>query len=619
MRILQLLSQTQPTGAEAYALALSDWLTDQGHKVWIVSDKLHSASRQPYIPLAVHESRLTTRIRSTRFLRTFLQENQIQVIHCHSRAAARLAYWSTLGLKINGAKVAVVSTLHGRQPISLSKKLHDIFGDKCISICENLTTQVTETLNMNPRKIRLIRNPLATKDLPFVSELTSAPKLAWVGRFTGPKGLRAQQFIELQAPALLEKIPGLTIDMIGGDPALLGDQALQRLAKLQETWPGQITVENFRPHLEQELSQYRLVLAAGRIAMASLIRGIPTFAIGEYESVGLVTLGSFAKALGSNFGDIGSDGKPMADVDFTADVDTILSLLVQPPLSESERTRLREQMIAEFDLPLVAQRVLNTYKSAYFLANHPANIPVLMYHKVPSTDIATKHRIYVTVDTFEKHLQFFQKKGFTTLHFADLEKYRSGEADFSTFPAKPVVLTFDDGYRDNLANAGPLLKRYDAKAVIYLLADHTLSNNSWDLNTDEEPAHELMTLEEKRRLPEYGFEIGSHGFCHRKITDMSDAEVQTELEGSKALLEKDLGVPVFSFAFTYGVTSPKATALAENAGYTFALNTDAGGLHLEENPFAIFRANIFPEDGPAQLRKKTATWYRRYFYFKRGR
>jgi hypothetical protein len=54
-------------------------------------------------------------------------------------------------------------------------------------------------------------------------------------------------------------------------------------------------------------------------------------------------------------------------------------------------------------------------------------------------------------------------------------------------------------------------------------------------------------------------------------------------------------------------------------GYDFAVNTDSGGLHHEENPYAIFRINIFPEDGPAQLRKKTSSWYRKYFYLKRGR
>jgi peptidoglycan/xylan/chitin deacetylase (PgdA/CDA1 family) len=623
MRILQLLSQTQPTGAETYALALSDWLTDQGHAVHLISDRLHAPTKQPYTPLAVHGNRWKTRWQSTRFLRRFLRENKIQVIHCHSRAAARLAYWSTWG-----SKVAVVSTLHGRQPISLSKKLHDIYGEKCISICENLTAQVTVTLGMNPRKIKLIRNPIATGALPFVEVLAPGPagsssvppqRIAWIGRFTGPKGTRAQQFVAQVVPRLLETFPHLQIELIGGRPSLLGEETLQKITQLQERFPSRLSVENYRPDLDQELSNYQLVFAAGRIAMTSLIRGIPTLAIGEYKSEGLVTSDTLEPAMASNFGDIGPEGSPMAEVDFQQLLAATIKVL-REPLAVQERQILRQKVLAQYDLPKVCQKILNTYKSAYFLKHHNAYIPVLMYHKIPDRELKTRHRIFVTKDRFERHLQYFQKKGFTTLHFADLEAYRSGERDFATFPRKPLVLTFDDGYLDNLKNAAPLLQKYRTKAVIYLLADHSLQENEWDLGHDDgEPSHQMMSLSEKQQLPKYGFEIGSHGFRHQKITEMNEGQARQELELSKKQLEADFKAPIYSYAFTYGITSPHAAELAEEAGYSFALNTDTGGLHIEENPYAIFRSNIFPEDGPAQLRKKTAPWYRRYFHFKRGR
>src|SRR5690606_32781874 len=138
------------------------------------------------------------------------------------------------------------------------------------------------------------------------------------------------------------------------------------------------------------------------------------------------------------------------------------------------------------------------------------------------------------------------------------------------------------------------------------LADASVQENSWDAD-GKETLQPLMSLEQKKALLNFGYEIGSHGFRHQKITAMTESEARHELVASKAQLEKALGGSVHSYAYTYGVTSPEAARLAEEAGYNSAVNTDSGGLHLDENPFPIFRLNIFPEDGPAQLRKKNSS------------
>ncbi len=606
MRILQLLSQIQPTGAEAYAITVADWLTEQGHEVCFVSDKLHSKTKQPFISLAVHSNSLLTRFRSTFRLRQILKDKSIQVIHCHSRAAARLAYWATLG-----TNVAITSTLHGRQPISLSKKLLNIYGEPVLCICENVISAVTEKLKMNPRILRLVRNPVDGRNLPFCEQTPTQLKIAWIGRFTGPKGERVKRLFSEVAPKLLSEFPNLQIDFIGGEASLLGAQ----------TEFPRLRIQSHLENIDQELSNYHLVFAAGRVAISALLRGIPTYAIGEYKSEGLINRKTLPAALSSNFGDIGPDGEPTTAIDFAKISEDLRKFLQERDsvLSKSERKELREIVLQNFDQDLICRRIYNTYKSAYFKKNHRKNIPILMYHKIPETELNSRHRIFVTNENFEKHLKFFKSQGFTTLHFKDLEEFRSGKKDFSLFPKKPLILTFDDGYVDNLTQAAPLLRQYQMKAVIYLLADHSITHNFWD-DDGKEPSHALMTLAQKKELMTDGtFEVGSHGVRHQKITEMTDAEAFLELKESKTMIEKDLTTTVSSFAYTYGITSKRAAELAEQAGYEFAVNTDTGGLHLEENPFAIFRINIFPEDGPTQLRKKTSWWYRRYFYFKRGR
>ncbi len=98
---------------------------------------------------------------------------------------------------------------------------------------------------------------------------------------------------------------------------------------------------------------------------------------------------------------------------------------------------------------------------------------------------------------------------------------------------------------------------------------------------------------------------------------MTDEEAFHELQASKESLEKEFGLPVNTYAFTYGITSPKAAQLAFTAGYDYAVNTDTGGLVLEESPYQIFRVNIFPEESSLSLWKKTSSWYRKYYFRKR--
>ena len=277
---------------------------------------------------------------------------------------------------------------------------------------------------------------------------------------------------------------------------------------------------------------------------------------------------------------------------------------------------MSEKAVAEFSMPLIAAKVRRVYQSALFLKKYPHAIPVLMYHKIPNEEINSQHKIFVLKEDFEKHLQFFQKNGFETLTFSQLEKFKKEELDFSTFPKKPLILTFDDGYRDNLENASPLLKKYGFSAQIFLLANSEIGNNSWDAS-GQEPSHEILSGPDRQAWKQSAFEIGSHGFSHEKITQMSLEKALAELKDSKESLEKEFKIKVNVFAFTYGDTNRKMAALAEAAGYEYAVNTDTGGFLIEEAPYEIFRVNIFPHESTATLRKKTARWYRRYYFWKR--
>ncbi len=608
MKIVHLLSQNHLTGAEVYAASLAQAQLDTGHQVYQISNGFFCPTPAICKTLAVETKSKLTFYKNVLWLRDFIQKNNIQIIHTHSRAAAKLAYWARAGLNI-----AMVSTVHGQQHSSFSKKLFNQYGDFMIAVCENLGKHLTDDFGYDQNRIKVLRNAISEKKFQFQYDTqthnkSAARKIAIIGRTTGPKRNRTEQVIR----SLVASADDYEITLIGGK---ISDLQLIENEKKK-------VIELCIPALTSEAyAAFDLVIGAGRVCMEALISGVPTIAFGEARYEGLVTLESLPRALTSNFGDIDltSPGPSLNEAQFKKDLVTVIPA--------TELKSLSDLASKEFSLIELNRKVQRLYESAFFLRNYAKWIPTLMYHKIPATEIQTQHRIFVTKKNFAMHLKFFRFVGFKTITFSELAQFRRGEKDFSLFPRKPLILTFDDGYRDNLENASPLLKYYGFRSQLFLLANTAIKNNQWDMTPESaespgahtEPAHEIISGQERKLWLDSAFEIGSHGFSHKKITEMSDEEALVELKDSKTSLEKEFGIHINTYAFTYGITSAKAAQLAELAGYDYAVNTDTGGILLEESPYRIFRVNIFPEESILSLWKKTSSWYRKYYFNKRNK
>lgn len=590
MQIVHLLSQNHLTGAEVYAASLAQNQLQNSHRVYQISNGFFHPTEALKITVEVENKSKMQQLKNIFWLRNFIKKENIQVVHSHSRAAVKLAYWATLF-----TRTAHVSTVHGVQHSSISKKIHNQYGQFILCVCENVKKHLQQDFSYNEQRLKVLANPIDTKIFKFVPVRTSEDekktfKIAIVGRATGPKGDRTRQVLaELQSPVFQKY--SFEIKLIGNESG------------------------TFTPLNSEVYSQYDLIIGSGRVCMEALITGVPVIAFGEACYEGLIDAGNFKSAQSSNFGDIHPDSKEPR-INSPKFAEELITLLEKRPSNNEHLKRLSDLAVESFSLSEIARRTQQIYESAYFLQNYSNWIPVLMYHKIPDQEIQSQHKIYVTKSNFEKHLQFFKKRGFQTLTFSDLKKFRSGQKNFSEFPKKPLLLTFDDGYRDNLENASPLLKQYDFTAQIFLLADPNINSNNWDQSTDE-PSHEIISGPERQKWKDSAFEIGSHGFSHEKISSLNSEQACAELTDSKKALEKEFSQPVNVFAFTYGITIENSRQLAENAGYDYAVRTDSGGNLIEEDPFAIFRVNIFPDENFWSLLKKTSGWYRRYYKFKR--
>jgi len=188
---------------------------------------------------------------------------------------------------------------------------------------------------------------------------------------------------------------------------------------------------------------------------------------------------------------------------------------------------------------------------------------ILMYHHIcPTTDVTDAFTIQPNV--FEQHLSLLQKKGFSFIGAEDLIQSRLGK---KALPNKPVLLTFDDGYTDNATQLLPLLQKYQAKAVIFLVTDFIGTKKGY------------MTWQQAKELQQSGLvTFGSHTCSHARLRQLTNEQIEQELQNSKQKIEQQLGTACkcFCYPFGSGGFDKRVRPLVLKAGYELDFSTKQG-------------------------------------------
>jgi peptidoglycan/xylan/chitin deacetylase (PgdA/CDA1 family) len=188
-------------------------------------------------------------------------------------------------------------------------------------------------------------------------------------------------------------------------------------------------------------------------------------------------------------------------------------------------------------------------------------LPILMYHKVDRMPPGVHHpRNYVLPEQFDAQLAALRRWGYQTISLADWTAYRAG----GSLPRRPIVLTFDDGYRSVQDVAWPILARYGFRATVFVVAGLLGGTNRWDTDECQEP---LLDAAQVGALHALGMPIGSHTVSHRALRELTDAQVLAEFRESRTTLERLTGAPVRAVCYPYGQQDARIRALARAAGY----------------------------------------------------
>lgn len=217
--------------------------------------------------------------------------------------------------------------------------------------------------------------------------------------------------------------------------------------------------------------------------------------------------------------------------------------------------------------------------------------PSLLYHRVGPVRPGTHRDLTVSPERFERQMRWLARRGYAGITPSDwLRWVRDGKG----LPAKPILLTFDDGYAETAHYALPILRKYGFGAGVFVVTARLGGTNAWDGAGGHETL-DLMTGEQIRYWAARGIEFGAHSRTHAHLTRLSAAELAAEVAGSKDDLSQLLGYSPASFAYPYGEYNHAVCNLVRSE-FDLAFSADDGLLYRCSDPHLLRRTYVGHHD-----------------------
>ena len=215
----------------------------------------------------------------------------------------------------------------------------------------------------------------------------------------------------------------------------------------------------------------------------------------------------------------------------------------------------------------------------------------LTYHHVGTAPRGARIKgLYVRPRLFARQMAELAAAGFAAPQYDELVASEPG--------AGPrLFLTFDDGFRDVLEHALPVLERHRFKAIQFLVADRLGGVSDWQAPSGEVTAP-VMSAGQVHEWLGAAQDIGSHTLSHPYLTRIPVAQAREEIGASKRRLEDLFGREIRHFCYPYGEWDPRIRELVEGAGYRTACTTQFGGNAPPFDPLTLQRLTArYPSRG----------------------
>ncbi|MFJ4655773.1 polysaccharide deacetylase family protein [Nocardia sp. NPDC088792] len=224
-------------------------------------------------------------------------------------------------------------------------------------------------------------------------------------------------------------------------------------------------------------------------------------------------------------------------------------------------------------------------------------VPILLYHSITDDPPGWIAPYTVTPRVFSEHLRLIADSGRTVLTVSGLRAALAGHAEL---PARPIVLTFDDGFAD-FAAAATTLADAGMPSTLYVTTGALRGRSSRPSGLALPPAP-MLDWSQLVGLAALGVEIGAHTHTHPQLDTIGPAAVRDELVRCKVLLEDALGQEITDFAYPHGFHTAALRDTVEAAGYRSACAVGNALSSAADHPFALARLTVRPTTSMTTLR-----------------
>ena len=221
---------------------------------------------------------------------------------------------------------------------------------------------------------------------------------------------------------------------------------------------------------------------------------------------------------------------------------------------------------------------------------HPgdARVPILMYHVInPPPAGAPYPGLYVPRGEFAAQMHALHRAGW---HAVTLDEVRQNWRHGDRLPAKPIVITFDNGYRSQYTNALPVLRRlgWAADENIQQVSGLPLSQGG-------------LTTGEVRDLVRAGWELDTQGISHADLVELDAAQLHYQIDHERELLRRRYGVGVHWFCYPSGQYDPTVVSAVRAAGFVGSTTVLPGWASRADSPYALPRLRVLGGTSPSEL------------------
>lgn len=209
---------------------------------------------------------------------------------------------------------------------------------------------------------------------------------------------------------------------------------------------------------------------------------------------------------------------------------------------------------------------------------------VLLYHSIGNP---ADHRLAIRVpgENFRQQLNEIARRGYATRTVSEI--IADGAVNGG---AKDIVLTFDDGYKDNITEAATMIEAMGMKATFFVTTSYIdgRGRKAWaDGNR-----RVYMDWDDVAQLARRGFEVGSHMVDHIDLSELKDDEIFFQLKASKEEISKRTGVEPKTFSYPYGKLDKRVAGLAKKAGYIGGCSLIEGLNTGSVDPYLLRRTEV---------------------------